>query len=1425
MAVQSLKDVQVFKGVMDADSQGRFVPEGNYRKLLNARTVITDGQNYGAVEDTLGNILIPNTFLPSGRNKCIGTFEDVKGNSIIYCVFNSLGYHSIFRYYFSTIQNPNGEIQVVYQVRYPFLYGTANPPPLNFSEFKLITGIELVDDLFFITDDSEEPKCINVARANNTNKNFSFELYINPADIASPITYTINLYRLGILAPVYTIVVNSTALTISDRVKDIIAAFDADINFPVYLYYENKGQYIVLTSLNKGECFMNIISTSVTPNIKQSIILPGNHYADYLLGAGASFPPLTLDVFKQVKYPPFCAPEVEFDGSAVYYPGEFFAIGNSNWVNVNLAPADSYFVVTIGSQYAFTINIQFSVTIWGPGSSLTFELSDGTIFYDHALGANTTGVFNLTFNINPFVVPFSTNLYMAIVGVSVQCQVTDGYWIADNLPSGTQEFYVHIVDSAPRNFTLIPTGYSFGFDLGTQANLVNYSISSKSLLFRAKYIFLDYEQSVYGAISEMPLAKSIYNQFIFIDYDDKWLTDLNYLSTIKKVRLAVSEDNGVTWGDFVELDRYEFATLGSRFYNYFGNELFLAVAPSTSLLPFHSVPLRAESMAYIGERIWLGSITEGYDSITPNVLATVKYTNVLNTTYYNFVPFVSTRGFRYGYKGYLGIVYYDNADRKSGVCVTSQRPFSVPYLYENNFFNELDTEAFVPYVELEINHEPPAWATKYQIVITQDATVNDYLVFFPAQVNKVDDQFVEVFLNPVYWEIDMSSIAHYITKSNIGTEISYTFKKGDRLRVIAELDGTIFKTQYDYEILSTTGDKLYIQYQTGTPFELGAFVSNGANCWIEIYSERDEADDLQQTYFEIGSCYEVETILTNGLLKKRHKGSSQDQNYGGTPLNIITPAIVQIDNGGCYYRRRDQYYNIQPAVTFTKGQPGYIYSNTPNEYRADIYNGFGRANFIATIGQISRPTAHKFTNRYISGTEINGLCAIEPANDRQYDTTFGAMRKMIVLNNDVLRLIFETRQMSIYVNQGLIRQAQGANPIVSVIDDVAANSHIVERTYGTNNPESVVVNDEGDMMGFDETEGAVYRSSSNGLIAISDNYQKTTFNQAALDRRYLDRAKSECPAVYDLYHDEYILTIGALQPKPEVFPSVTISVFDVDIPSPGQVTNVFLRLQPSGILLGSTGPVLGSIIDAINIVFTNLGYTTVKNPNGTLTVTSLDAIDSLQNLIVDVRYQDSPDAIVESKYYAFPFGQYEPGGDQTPFTPYTIAYSKQKKGWTQYYSFTPEFYGRLRNEIVSFQNGELWLHNRGLAKNFYGVQYGRELTVISNVNFPKLKNYKAISINGIGLNNVPLLKIPPYQGIPTGMESELTAGHFSVKEGIQYAAIQRDKLTPNATTPDEGWVNGRAMVGQQLEATIVNNDSTVSVIYSVEILYFSSENS
>jgi hypothetical protein len=184
-------------------------------------------------------------------------------------------------------------------------------------------------------------------------------------------------------------------------------------------------------------------------------------------------------------------------------------------------------------------------------------------------------------------------------------------------------------------------------------------------------------------------------------------------------------------------------------------------------------------------------------------------------------------------------------------------------------------------------------------------------------------------------------------------------------------------------------------------------------------------------------------------------------------------------------------------------------------------------------------------------------------------------------------------------------------------------------------------------------------------------------------------------------------------------------------------------------------------------------------------------------------------------------------GGANGFTGVTIAYNKQKGGWTSYYSFVPEYYGRVRDYIVSFKEGQLWVHDRNtVSKNFYGGQYTRQLTYISNKEFPKVRDFKAISVNGLGDNFCPSIKILPFQGYLGGMFSTLSKRFFKTLEGVQYAYFQKDALSPGfAGNQLRALANGRNLKGQVIEVTLENDDTAKSTIYSSDIVYFYSEHS
>lgn len=1306
------RDIKVFTGTMDKDTEARYLGANNYRHLLNARSSVNTEGSFGAIEDVMGNVLVSNPFLTNGKNKVIGSYEDIAGQSCIYFVWNELGFHGIYRWYANRIGFPNGVIEKIYQVATPSAYDEFNPNPLNFQENSLIVGVNLVEELLYWTDGFNDPKYINIKKANETGKSRQYKLYVNLNDLSLNVTYTINVYLNQVL--VLNISVSSNQSTLEKRIADIYN----QINASGLLIVENKSNYVLITMPLSGEYYLDILSNS--PNTSQ--ILPDNFYPD---GNGIiNYPPIDGYFFNQIKPPPFCAPLATYESTSInlftglynnvfnsYNGNTFRAVyivgfgseindvnnnitlgGNSVLLNANLPfslPANSY-VTNLFGTYSFTLNGTLSITNSQVGAysfrlyfgkyanPLDFNLLQQIYFYTNNI--NTINNINANFNI-------------------ANAQLADQYVLVLIVNSGSNP-----AQNISYNFSATLSGTIGNLTISTQ------NIARKGLLFRNKYIYDNFESSVYSAISYLPLPSDlISNDAISINYDDKWLGILTYLSEIKNIVLAFSDDNGTTWYDYKTLEPYQFANTSNRTYVFTNNEGGIAVDTAFALLQYSAIANIAKSQEYIDDRIWHGALTEGYDKIEIDVELNVKLDSLSNL---QTIPYRSVYGFKYGYTGQIGIVYYDNYDRKSPVCYSESCNLNVPYYLNTTLNTNINSLNLVPSVDITINNTPPDWATKYQIVRTKDLFTSNYLIWQPRFVSFYDEDLNAASIaNAYYIGIDVTNITFYVDNAFLGYSVNYTYTVGDRIRVVADYLGFTFSQVYDTEILSENNGMIYIKYDTSNPLSQQVpFVNSGQRCVIELYTPAKNYDT--NIFYEIGECYDIGEINVGGNLIKYHKGNVSDQDVVNN-----TPAIINTNKGGVYYRYNNFPIASAPApAPINQSSIFFISSQKPNEYLLNAYDALGRTNSIELIGRKFYPTAIRFSDKYISNTEINSLAIMQPLNTRQYSTVYGPINKLQVVNNDVLKLIFgNSYQLSIYVSQGVIRQTQGAGNLISLSDEVAGNSHIIQRTLGTINGESVVVNDEGDMFGYDENEGVVWIASGNGLIQISDRGMKSVFKRYSNERKAVGGV-SHTPAVYDLYHDEYIITLGRV--------------------------------------------VAGE--DSLNV-----------------------------------------------------------------FEGVTIAYNKQKQGWTSYYSFVPEYYGRVRDYIVSFKDGELWKHDASpIAKNFYGAQYPRELTYVSNKDFPKVKDYKAISVNGIGLNSAPRIAIPPFQGYPQGMLSSLSERFFKVLEGIQYSNFQKDSLTPGfGGNLLRALANGRNLKGQTIEVTLRNTDTAKSSIYSSDIVYFYSEHS
>lgn len=138
-------------GSLDVDSEQRFVKNGDYVFAENLHFWIDDTGNAGEAKNLKGNTNIAYT-LPEGKNKVIGKFNDIQGQSIIYFVWNSKNNHSILQY----VLKEDKVVKVL------------QDPILNFNKDFLITGVSLIQELLYWTDPFDNPKKINIEKAKLT---------------------------------------------------------------------------------------------------------------------------------------------------------------------------------------------------------------------------------------------------------------------------------------------------------------------------------------------------------------------------------------------------------------------------------------------------------------------------------------------------------------------------------------------------------------------------------------------------------------------------------------------------------------------------------------------------------------------------------------------------------------------------------------------------------------------------------------------------------------------------------------------------------------------------------------------------------------------------------------------------------------------------------------------------------------------------------------------------------------------------------------------------------------------------------------------------------------------------------------------------------------------------------------------------------
>ena len=189
------------EGKMNKDLDERLVPNGQYRDALNINVSGSEGSDSGALKNVKGN----SEQKYKSLNSSTGVYTEWSTNYINTALQNPICIGSIAEsvnekiYWF--IASDNISVIAEYDknsgIVKPILVDTQNI--LNFSKDYLITGINIIEDLLFWTDNKKEPKSINIKDWANSTPNFAThsQIYgrsfierdvvvIKPAPLAQP---------------------------------------------------------------------------------------------------------------------------------------------------------------------------------------------------------------------------------------------------------------------------------------------------------------------------------------------------------------------------------------------------------------------------------------------------------------------------------------------------------------------------------------------------------------------------------------------------------------------------------------------------------------------------------------------------------------------------------------------------------------------------------------------------------------------------------------------------------------------------------------------------------------------------------------------------------------------------------------------------------------------------------------------------------------------------------------------------------------------------------------------------------------------------------------------------------------------------------------------------------------------------------------
>lgn len=770
----------------------------------------------------------------------------------------------------------------------------------------------------------------------------------------------------------------------------------------------------------------------------------------------------------------------------------------------------------------------------------------------------------------------------------------------------------------------------------------------------------------------------------------------------------------------------------------------------------------------------------------------------------------------------FGLVYYDEKGRTNGVVT------NVPLSSQTNPYTEISSIIQLSKFTISIFHRPPNWAKYYSIVRTKNLSKSNFVQWISDRTFKDATTSSD---GSLFAYISIETLNTFV-QDNPGSPLTYQFSSGDRINFMKLFVGStgFVLTQKDFEIQGQVLDpiingtqqtgqfvKIFLPPTTPFVFDFGnSAVFNYNNYFIEIYSPAQPVANGLDAYFEFSERF---AIINPGTGNQFHQGQTQNQTS-----DLVTPAVIFTDKGDDYYRIRTintgvkivyqieggygpdsnagyitlgcavQSQNYNDARIVTGNSPynnlvGFVLSSNTTRQILSITSGSFIFRITGTINVTwvdGRPgDSYKFSLQDNTGVET----VLVPVFDNSVAGTFAfnvdatftlsAGQRIFIFgisipNVDHTRSFMST-QLTITSQQAY---AQGViDPNFSDYFKSSVNSNgrelIIDPNAATVNYPTLL------------RWGQQYLVDTN--INQSNRFYTTDFDT-------IDRAKGAIKKlkvrdrILRGWQERYCFQMGiyskfiqdsggqnTLTTTDSIITSNNVQYYEGEF-GVGAYAESIVHAKIADYFCDPIRGCLVRLSGDGNVDLTKLykGQYTIKS------------LITPYNKKWFVPGSGAPAKIIGT--YDYFNEEYIPvlqGGvndlgvfDPIVLPPNTFAFNEPRNAFTSFYDYTPDWIASYEDRVVSFVNGNLYIHNSTNYANFYGTQYDSSITLVFNKDAAIKKTYESIRYQAnqywIAKNLGDVLTSQP--NLQTGLPqiSKFFQEDFTIEEGVYFNALLRD---------------------------------------------------